>query len=131
MSYLLNLKKAFIIFSIEVIILAVVLAVVLAFVGCEDMNSSENKAIKANEEIGDEVAQDHEKEKVKQEVIDKYTNNRKDVETAKFVEDAYEKLSKIIRRIDDDPKPPDFIEGSAASLIHNMILDLMEALDCS
>jgi len=46
------------------------------------------------------------------------------------IEDACEQLMVAKRKCDGESPPPDFVTGNAAEDLHNMILELMEAIGC-
>ncbi len=46
------------------------------------------------------------------------------------IDGACEQLGAALRKTDGEPRPPDFVEGEAASELAQRILDLMTALGC-
>ena len=53
-----------------------------------------------------------------------------DLIEAGFIEDACEQLRSALRRVDGDPRPPDFVTGEAAELIATQIEFLRTSLGC-
>jgi hypothetical protein len=45
-------------------------------------------------------------------------------------EEACQQLMDVYRRVDGQPRPPDFVTGEAASQLAELILDLMADLGC-
>ena len=54
-----------------------------------------------------------------------------DLIEAGFIEDACGQLRSALRRVDGDPRPPDFVEGDAAETIAGQIEILRASLGCS
>lgn len=54
-----------------------------------------------------------------------------DLIEAGFIEDACGQLRSALRRVDGDPRPPDFVVGDGAALIEEQIELLRDSLGCS